>query len=205
MQAEGVAACAKHFPGHGDTDLDSHLELPSVEHDRARLEAVELVPFRAVVANGVAGVMTSHVVVRSLDQSLPATLSRPVVTGLLRESLAFGGVVITDDMEMGALTKHWSAGEAALAAARAGCDLICVCKTPDRQVEAVEALVRGEESQALPWSEGEASLGRIRALKRRYVSGRAVPDARSARLAAGGGEGPRLAAEIARLGAGEGA
>ncbi len=129
----------------------------SVEHDKARLEAVELVPFRVAVEAGVASVMTSHVVVRSVDESMPATLSRPVVTGLLREELSFDGVVFTDDMEMGALRNHWSIGDAAVRAAAAGCDLLCVCKTADFQVEAVEALVRAFESGDLPFAEADAS------------------------------------------------
>ena len=107
LQQGGVAACAKHFPGHGDTELDSHLDLPAVDHSRSRLDEVELGPFRAAIAAGVASVMTSHILVREIDDALPATLSPRVIAGLLREELGYSGVVVTDDLEMQALAKHW--------------------------------------------------------------------------------------------------
>src|ERR1019366_4867837 len=103
LQAEGVAACGKHFPGHGDTSTDSHLELPIVEHPPDRLRAVELVPFKAAIAAGVASIMTEHVFVPSPDEKLPATLSRHVVTDLLRRELNYGGVILSDDLEMKAI------------------------------------------------------------------------------------------------------
>jgi len=103
LQENGVAAAAKHFPGHGDTDLDSHLELPAVDHSRARLDDVELRPFRMAIAAGVASVMTSHILVREIDDARPATLSPPLIAGLLRQELGHRGVVVTDDLEMKAV------------------------------------------------------------------------------------------------------
>ncbi len=101
-------ACAKHFPGHGDTDVDSHLDLPSIEHSRSRLDDVELRPFRKAIEAGVATVMASHLLVREIDDALPATLSPKVVKGLLREELGYAGVVVTDALEMRALANRWT-------------------------------------------------------------------------------------------------
>ena len=113
LQGEGVAACGKHFPGHGDTNADSHHELPVVEHPLERLRDVELVPFEQAIEADVAAIMTAHVLVPSLDDRAPATLSRRIVTGLLPE-LAYDGVILSDDLEMKAL-----AGEHAVAPATA--------------------------------------------------------------------------------------
>ena len=130
LQGAGVAACGKHFPGHGDTTVDSHLELPVVDHAPDRLRAVEFQPFRAAIAAGVACVMTGHVLVPTLDQSRPATLS-PDVLRLLREELGFAGAVLTDDLEMQAIARTWTVPEAAVAAVTAGCDALLVCFRSD--------------------------------------------------------------------------
>src|SRR5437867_8837633 len=100
LQAEGIAACGKHFPGHGDTSADSHHELPLVEHPPERLREVEFLPFKAAVDAGVATIMTAHVFVPSLDDKRPATLSKHVVTDLLRGELKYEGVILSDDLEM---------------------------------------------------------------------------------------------------------
>ena len=197
LQQGGVAACAKHFPGHGDTELDSHLDLPAVDHSRARLDEVELVPFRAAIAAGVASVMTSHVLVREVDDALPATLSPGVISGLLRLELAYSGVVVTDDLEMQALAKHWPPARIAVLAAHAGCDLLAFCKSHDAQVEGIEALVRACESGELPFKAQEASEARVRALKERYLAGYTDPDPKRARHAAENGAHRALAESIA--------
>jgi beta-N-acetylhexosaminidase len=184
LQENGVAACAKHFPGHGDTELDSHLDLPAVHHSRARLDDVELRPFRALVAAGVASVMTSHVLVRELDDALPATLSPALVTGLLREELRYDGVVVSDDLEMQALAKHWRPAQIAVLGACAGVDLLAFCKSHDAQVEGIEALVRACESGEVPFKQQEAAEARVRALKERFLAGYADPDPKLARLVA---------------------
>src|SRR5262252_4422236 len=103
LQNEGIAACGKHFPGHGDTSSDSHLELPLVEHPPERLREVEFVPFVAAIKAGVATIMTAHVRVPSLDEERPATLSKRIITGILRQELQFDGVVLSDDLEMKAI------------------------------------------------------------------------------------------------------
>ncbi len=110
LQHAGVAACGKHFPGHGDTATDSHLELPVVEHPPERLREVEFVPFRAAIEANVAFIMTAHVLVASLDEQRPATLSRRIVTGILREEVGFGGVIVSDDLQMKAISARLQSG-----------------------------------------------------------------------------------------------
>src|SRR5215203_1307865 len=107
LQGAGIAACGKHFPGHGDTSTDSHLEMPLLEHPPDRLEAVELVPFKAAIAENVAGIMTAHLLVPSLDGERPGTLSPTIVTGILKEKLGFEGVVFTDDIGMKAISARY--------------------------------------------------------------------------------------------------
>ncbi|SCL73882.1 glycoside hydrolase family 3 protein [Micromonospora peucetia] len=126
LQAGGVAACAKHFPGHGDTRVDSHHDLPRITADRARLDAVELAPFRAAVAAGVQAVMTGHLLVPALDPELPATLSGRILSGLLRDELGFSGVVVTDAVEMRAVADRYGFAGAAVRALAAGADAICI-------------------------------------------------------------------------------
>jgi beta-N-acetylhexosaminidase len=197
LQDNGVAACAKHFPGHGDTDLDPHLELPAVDHSRSRLDAVELRPFRKAIEAGVATVMTSHILLRRVDDTVPATLSRSVVDGMLRRELGFAGAIVTDDLAMGAVAKHWTPAQIGVLAARAGCDLLELCKGHDAQVEMVEAVVRALESGEIPFREAEAAEGRVRALKERFLVGYRDPDPKEAREAAGRSEHRALAEEIA--------
>ncbi|WP_437322319.1 beta-N-acetylhexosaminidase [Sorangium sp. So ce394] len=145
LQEERVLACGKHFPGHGDTALDSHLALPTIAHGRGRLEEIELPPFRAACRAGVASLMTAHIVVEALDPGVPATLSRAVCTGLLRGEIGFRGVLFSDDLEMAAIAAHHPVEEAATAAIEAGCDALLVCKDEDLQDRAHEALVRRAE------------------------------------------------------------
>ena len=164
-QAEGVLCCAKHFPGHGDTDCDSHLELPLMPHSRERLEAVELPPFRAAIAAGVASVMTAHLLLPALDAERPATLSAAVLTGLLRQDLGFDGLVVTDALVMEAIAAHHGAGEAAVLALEAGADLVLMPADADAALAAILAAVAGGR---LSRSQLEASAARRqRALARR--------------------------------------
>ncbi len=136
----GVLACGKHFPGHGDTTTDSHFDLPVVAHDRARLEAVELPPFRAAASAGIAALMTAHVLFPALDPAVPATLSRAVCTHLRRE-IGFRGVLISDDLEMKAVADRFGIEETAVRSIDAGCDLILVCRDEALQARAHAALV----------------------------------------------------------------
>ena len=143
LQAEGVLGCAKHFPGHGDTCSDSHLELPLLPHDRQRLEAIELPPFRAAIVAGVATVMTAHLLLPALDPQRPATLSAAVLTGLLRQELGFNGLVVTDALMMEAISANYGPGEAAVLALEAGADLVLMPADADAAIAALVAAVQG--------------------------------------------------------------
>ncbi len=143
MHRSGILTCGKHFPGHGDTLLDSHLDLPRLDHDRARLDAVELVPFRRVFAeNPPALVMTAHVLYRGVDPDLPGTLSPTVTKHLLREEMGFQGVVVTDDLEMKALADRYSIEEIVRLGLEAGVDVFLICKEEERWMRAEAELER---------------------------------------------------------------
>jgi beta-N-acetylhexosaminidase len=194
LEGGGVAACAKHFPGHGDTDVDSHDDLPAVDHPRSRLDAVELPPFRKAVTAGVASVMTAHLVVREID-ALPATLSSRLLA-VLRRDLAFDGVVVADDLEMKAISTRWPPGRAAVLAMTAGCDVLPVGSHVDAQVEALEAAIRAAEAGEVGFAAMDDALRRIRRLKQRFLLPYRDPVPRLARLAAGAAERVALAQEI---------
>lgn len=196
LQGEGVAATAKHFPGHGDTRADSHHELPVVDHSPSRLEDVELRPFREAIKAGVAAIMTAHVLVRELDDQLPATLSEKIVGELLRKEMQFSGVVFSDDLEMKAVAARHAPGEAARMAVQAGCDLLLVCENPDAQVSSIEGIVRAQEAGEIPWSVMDQGAERIRTLKRHFLLPYEEPSPRRAREAAGSPEHVALAREI---------
>ena len=172
LQAAGIAACGKHFPGHGDTSVDSHEALPVVEHDRRRLDAIELVPFRRAIEAGVAAIMTAHVLAPALDEARIASFSPAIVTGLLKQTLRFGGVVISDDLGMKAVSAGTALPEASVAAVAAGCDVVLLCNsTADEQVAAIEALIRAVESGAVPQSRLDDAWARQRAAKERWLAG----------------------------------
>jgi beta-N-acetylhexosaminidase len=138
----GVCPCGKHFPGHGDAALDSHLALPRVSHDRARLEAVEMAPFAAWCRAGIGPVMSAHVVYTSLDPYGPATLSALILTSLLRDGIGFDGVIFSDDMEMGAIEALGGAGQVAVRAVAAGVDGLLVCRRTEHREAVRSALAR---------------------------------------------------------------
>ena len=174
LQRAGVAACGKHFPGHGDTATDSHAELPLVEHPPDRLRAVEFVPFKAAIQAGVAFIMTAHVRVTSVDDERPATLSPRIVKGMLRDELGFTGVIVSDDLEMKAISDTYTAGEAAVAAIAAGCDALLMCGVGaqvdiELQAQALEAIVHAVEDQRLSVKQLEEALARNRHAKERFV------------------------------------
>jgi beta-N-acetylhexosaminidase len=157
----GVLACGKHFPGHGDTDLDSHLALPKLRHDLARLNEVEFRPFRAA-AKRIPSLMTAHVVFEALDSNVPATMSPAVIDGLLREELGFEGAVFSDDLEMKAITDRYAIEEAGVLAIEAGCDLLLVCSD-------LEAAARLRQSLA-------AEAGRSKPFRARLTEARSRAD-----------------------------
>jgi len=147
--AGGVAAVAKHFPGHGDTAVDSHFGLPEVTHTREQLEAIDLPPFRAAIERGVDTIMTAHVVLRSVDPSgAPATMSKPILTGLLRDELDYDGLIVTDALDMGGATATFPPDVAPVAALKAGADMLVLAPQMDVAFAAVLGAVnRGEISQ----------------------------------------------------------
>lgn len=142
LEEGGVLSCGKHFPGHGDTSVDSHVGLPIVRHPRARLDSVELIPFRAYAQAGLGTIMTAHIVVTSLDEEVPATLSSRVCTELLRNDVGFRGVLFSDDLEMAAVAVKYAIEDSAVLSLRAGCDVLLVCSNEDFQDRAHAALVR---------------------------------------------------------------
>ena len=203
LQGEGIAACGKHFPGHGDTSADSHFELPLVEHPPDRLRAIEFLPFKAAIDAGVATIMTAHVLVPSLDEERPATLSRRIVHDLLREELKFEGVILSDDLEMKAVAATYAVPDSAVQAIQAGCDGILICSGDhDTQAAALEALVHAVEEERLPIARVEDAIRRQRRAKERFlaspVSARPA-GARALRDALGRDEHRAVAEEMARF------
>jgi beta-N-acetylhexosaminidase len=165
VEENGGLATAKHFPGHGDTASDSHIDLPVIHSDRARLDRLELVPFRAAISAGVGSVMTGHLSVPSLepDPNTPATLSSHILTDLLRHDLHFQGLVITDAMDMGGITVRYAPGEAAVRAVLAGADALLMPPVPDAAFEGLQAAVRS----------GRISIERLDASVRRILEAKA--------------------------------
>jgi beta-N-acetylhexosaminidase len=165
MQGAGVAACAKHFPGHGDTACDSHFELPRLDHDLARLRALELPPFASAIEAGVASIMTAHVLLRALDAKRPATLS-PDVLAILREELAYDGVVFSDDLEMRAVADHYNPKALVEGCLEAGVDSLLVCRNAGLRDEVLQRLERAPDARL------ENPLRRMLALKQRFAGPR---------------------------------
>ncbi|HEY5626690.1 MAG TPA: beta-N-acetylhexosaminidase [Nitrospira sp.] len=185
LQDNKVVACGKHFPGHGDTNADSHKELPIVEASRERLEAVEFPPFRRAIEAGIATMMTAHVLYKALDDQLPATLSPAIMTNLLREDLKYDGVVLTDDLEMHAIVDHYGPGDAAVRAFLAGCDVLLICKEREREVAAFEAVEKAVASGAISMERLDQSVARIQRVKRRFIDPYKPANVSDAKLVAG--------------------
>jgi beta-N-acetylhexosaminidase len=202
LQDAGIAACGKHFPGHGDTSTDSHLTLPVVEHPPDRLREVEFVPFRAAIAADVAAIMTAHVLVPSLDEQRPASLSRRIVHDILREEMRFQGLIISDDLEMRAVAEGHTLEESSVLAIEAGCDVVLLCGTDhDKQAAALEALVRAVESERLPFTQVDDILARHRRVRERFVpgwQGWRPPSAAALRAALGRDEHQAIAEQMRR-------
>ncbi len=157
LVSQGVLSCAKHFPGHGDSSVDSHLDLPTLTHDRNRLTKLELVPFKEVIVNGVSAVMTGHLLLRNLDPKNPASLSQLVINQLLRKQLGFDGLVVTDALVMHAISNKYGAGEAAVMAFEAGSDLILMPENPD---EAIKEICKALRSGRIPMERLHEALER---------------------------------------------
>ncbi|MGX6601107.1 glycoside hydrolase family 3 protein [Micromonosporaceae bacterium Da 78-11] len=167
LQGAGVAACAKHFPGHGDTSVDSHHDVPLIDRDRAELDACELIPFRAAIAAGVQAVMTGHLLVPAYDAELPATLSRKILTDLLRVEFGFDGLIITDGIEMQGVRRKYGLEGATVRALAAGADAICVGGDSADEHTAIrlrDAIVAAVRSGELPEDRLQQAAARVRRL-----------------------------------------
>mgnify|MGYP000315436982 CR=1 FL=1 len=169
LQDHRVLACGKHFPGHGDTSTDSHLELPCVHASRERLEEIELQPFRYAIEHGLQAMMTAHVHYPGLDPVYPATLSPTILSGLLRQELGFSGVILSDDLEMRAILDHTRVGDAAIRSLQAGADMLLICKSRTLATDTFQALERAVTAGELDPTTMKASLARIHAVKQQFV------------------------------------
>lgn len=174
MMDQGIIPAVKHFPGHGDTAVDSHVGLPVVDKSPEELEETELIPFRAAIQSAgtdgqVPAVMVAHILLTQLDPERPASLSPAVVTGLLREELGFAGAVLTDDLTMGAVTQSYGLGEAAVLAVEAGCDILLVCHGQDSVPAVRTALLEAVASGRITTERLDESVYRILRLKTEYA------------------------------------
>ena len=202
LQDNGVAACGKHFPGHGDTSVDSHLELPLVEHPPDRIRRVECVPFREAVRAEVAFMMTAHILVPALDEERPATLSPTIVTGILREELGYQGVILSDDLEMKAIARTYAVPDAAVQAIAAGCDGLLICSGDIAlQAETLEALVHAVEQGRISYKRLEDAQTRLRRAKERFLAqpGASPPRRSTLRQVLGCDAHRRVAEEMSRF------
>lgn len=171
MQEAGVITTLKHFPGHGDTNMDSHLDLPIISHDLQRLEEVELKPFKECIEAGADTVMTAHIYFPAIEskEGLPATLSKKVITDLLRKKLLFNGVVTTDCMEMDAISKTIGTEKGAVAAVKAGADFVMISHTFERQKGAIKEIIKAIDSDEIDINYILEANERIENLKRKYL------------------------------------
>lgn len=168
MLDQGIIPVAKHFPGHGDTLVDSHTDLPVVENTMDRLQSFELVPFKKAVEEGVPAIMSAHILLPQVDSDNPATLSPEIIGGILRERLEFDGVVVSDDLDMGAITKLYSPGEAAVRAVKAGVDMVLVGHTRDNMIGVLDALAGALRSGEIDQHTIDRAVKRVLVLKERF-------------------------------------
>ncbi|MFZ6844533.1 glycoside hydrolase family 3 protein [Undibacterium sp. RuTC16W] len=165
--SEGVACCVKHFPGHGDTNVDSHRDLPTVNKSRAELDAMEFAPFH-IAKEAAPAMMTAHIVYPALDADYPATMSKKILTGILRDEWNYQGVVITDGMDMHAIAGRYGAGKAAVIALDAGADLVMALGTRETQIETLAALTDAIQSGQIDAAGLQQRLARIARLTQQY-------------------------------------
>ncbi|MCP4504600.1 MAG: beta-N-acetylhexosaminidase [Deltaproteobacteria bacterium] len=183
MQGEGVSAVAKHFPGHGDTASDSHFDMPSLPHDEERLSKLELPPFQAVFDAGLDGLMTAHIALPAITEEpdMPATVSKNVLTTLLREKMGYKSIVITDGLEMAGIVKRYGSGEAAVRAVVAGADMVMVLWFPEKKNEVERMLRKAVKSGRISMERLDDAVRHILAVKvRRGLFTRKKKDVKAA-------------------------
>ncbi|GBF73712.1 hypothetical protein PA598K_02028 [Paenibacillus sp. 598K] len=168
LRASRVVPVVKHFPGHGDTDVDSHLDLPVIHKSRAELEDFELKPFAAAIDAETDAVMVAHLLIPDLDPEYPASLSETIIDGLLRQELGFDGVVMTDDLTMQGITKQHTVGEAAVLSLRAGSDIVLIGHHHGQQAEVMETILASVREGELTEEQLDAKVGRVLRLKQGY-------------------------------------
>lgn len=168
LKATGAIPVAKHFPGHGDTETDSHYGLPLVTKTKEELWKSELLPFKSAIENGVPMIMAAHILCTELDENYPASMSKNIITDLLRDEMGFEGVVITDDLTMGAISESYSFGDAAVLSINAGCDILSICFGEDNVKQAVKAIKEAVENGAITEERIDESVRRILKLKEDY-------------------------------------
>lgn len=170
MQKGGLAACAKHFPGLGAATLDPHLQLPVVNQGVDVLRSVDLVPFQAAMKKNVAAIMTSHTIYTHLDPDNPATMSKKIFTNLLRTEMEYEGLVITDDLEMGAIENEWSVAEAAIKAFQAGADLLLICHDHDKVIDTFATMKAALHDGVVTQDRFFASIERVAVVRNRFAA-----------------------------------
>jgi beta-N-acetylhexosaminidase len=168
IQAGGVISVIKHFPGHGDTSIDSHVNLPFLDNDMDRLKSFELVPFKGAIQNQADAVMVAHILLNKIDPQNPASISKIIITDLLRKQLNFNGLIITDDMTMGAIVKNYDIGDASVKSINAGSDIVLVCHGYDNGIAAIDALKKAVQNGIISEDRINESVYRILKLKHRY-------------------------------------
>jgi beta-N-acetylhexosaminidase len=168
INSQNVISVVKHFPGHGDTAVDSHLGLPVVYNDLDRLKSFELLPFQEAVKNYTDGIMVAHILFPKIDPDNPASFSKTIINDILRNYLNYHGIVITDDMTMGAVVKNYDIGAAAVKSILAGADIVLVCHDYDKEVKVIKALKAAYNDGTLSGDRIDESLRRILKLKKKY-------------------------------------
>jgi beta-N-acetylhexosaminidase len=163
-----IIPVVKHFPGHGDTSVDSHVGLPTVNNGMDRLRSLELVPFDAAIKNQADAVMIAHILLNKIDPDNPSSLSKAIITDLLRTQLNFKGLVISDDMTMGAIVKNYKIGDAVIKSINAGSDIVLVCHGYENEEAAMNALKNAVENNIISKERIDESVYRILKLKDKY-------------------------------------
>lgn len=168
IQSVGVISVVKHFPGHGDTSVDSHIGLPAIDHDLERLKDFELVPFKKAIESDADAVMVAHILLNKIDPDYPSSLSKTIITDILRKDLGFEGVVISDDMTMGAIVENYEIGDAAIKAIEAGSDIILVAHGFENSLSVINSIKEALENETISEERLNESVYRILKLKEKY-------------------------------------
>lgn len=168
LREGNIIPVIKHFPGHGDTSVDSHVGLPLINHDMKRLNEFELIPFKEAINNNADVIMISHILLPKIDSSYPATMSKIIIKDVLRNDLKFNGVVITDDMTMGAITKNFDISNAAIKSINAGSDIILICHGYDNEIYVINSIKEAVENNIITEDKINESVYRILKLKEKY-------------------------------------